>query len=224
MNEKIKSAALRREESNKKIKERGIAYLETLPVIEESNQVKLKSLDDICKRAIACLLSIQLSFSISQNKNYNRSKELYTKLLKHFNVQNNLLPKEKKIFEGNYQKQDVIDVIWTYETYWALVWALGLIADIEYPYDICDAEKAVKLLTNTQNYSQFKNKCHLRDIEEILDMLDLYYRYNWAITEKSIREETEVGKLDPDVVIERRRGLEWLISEENDWNNISLDT
>lgn len=35
---------------------------------------------------------------------------------------------------------------------------------------------------------------------------------------------TSIGALNPEVVVERRRGLEWLFSEEEDWNDISLDT
>ena len=55
-------------------------------------------------------------------------------------------------------------------------------------------------------------------------MLDLFYCYHWACVEKQIRPETKIGKLNPEVVVERRKGLEWLISEEKDWDNISLDT
>ena len=55
-------------------------------------------------------------------------------------------------------------------------------------------------------------------------MLDLYYRYHWACVEKQVNPNTNIGLLNPGVVVERRRGLEWLFSEEDDWNKISLDT
>ena len=55
-------------------------------------------------------------------------------------------------------------------------------------------------------------------------MLDLHYRYHWATEEKRLRPETEIKDLNPDVLMERRRGLEWLISEESDWFDISMDT
>ena len=55
-------------------------------------------------------------------------------------------------------------------------------------------------------------------------MLDLHYRYHWATEEKRLRPETEIKDLNPDVLMERRRGLEWLISEEFDWFDISMDT
>ena len=62
------------------------------------------------------------------------------------------------------------------------------------------------------------------NIEEVLDMLDLYYRFDWATTNKRIDSNTNIGNLNPEVVLERRRGLEWLISDENDWYDIQLNT
>ena len=50
------------------------------------------------------------------------------------------------------------------------------------------------------------------------DTLDFDYE------EKRLRPETEIKDLNPDVLMERRRGLEWLISEESNWFDISMDT
>lgn len=55
-------------------------------------------------------------------------------------------------------------------------------------------------------------------------MLDLYYRYHRVCVEKRIHPETAIGELNPNVVFERRRGLEWLIDDTMDWNDISLNT
>lgn len=89
---------------------------------------------------------------------------------------------------------------------------------------ICDCQKAIELVTSSKNVNEFKDKCKMRNIEEILDMLDLFYRYHWATTQKRLHPETPIGTLNPSIVVERRRGLEWLISEEKDWYDISLDT
>lgn len=221
---KKKTPEERRSISNKKIKSLGIACYENLPLLEDSTEVSLKSLDEICKRAIACLLSTQIACDIAENNDYNESKELFLKLLKEFEVEDCLLEKEKKLFDGTFQNQDVIDVAWTYEAYWSLVWALGLVNNIDYPTDVCDCQKAIRLVGDCKNFEEFKKQCKLRDIEEILDMLDLHYRYHWATTEKRINPATPIAELNPDVVVERRRGLEWLISSEEDWNEISMDT
>lgn len=213
----------RRERSNKKIKSMGIACFEQLPAIEESSQVKLRDIDDICRRAIACLISTQVACDIA-NDNYEEAKIFFTEALERYGVGNCLNSKEKKIFDGTYTEQDVIDIDWEYETYWSLVWALGLIKDISDGGNMCDCELAIKLVSKSNSYKDFKDKCKLRNIKEILDMLDLYYRYHWACVEKRLRPETPVANLNSSVVVERRRGLEWLISDEDDWFDISLDT
>ena len=63
---KYVSSEERRRKSNTFIKDKGIACLETLPLLEDSTQVKLKSLDDICKRAVATLLAIQLACDLER--------------------------------------------------------------------------------------------------------------------------------------------------------------
>ena len=55
-------------------------------------------------------------------------------------------------------------------------------------------------------------------------MLDLYYRYHWACVQKRMDSKTSIQQLNSEVVMEIRRELEWLISEKEDWNKISLDT
>ncbi len=218
------SSEKRRKINSKKIKKLGIAWCENLPLLEDSSILELRDIDTICKRAIACLVSTQIACDIAEEQDYNESKDVFTNLLQQYDVQDVLLKKEKTLFNGTYTEQDAVDVMWTYETYWALVWALGLVEDIEIPDSICDCQKAISLVSDCQNYVEFKKQCKLRNIEEILDMLDLYYQYHWAVTEKRINSDTPIGDLNSDVVIERRRGLEWLVSDIDDWNEISLDT
>lgn len=213
----------RRAKNNARIKSMGIACNENLPMIESSSDVKLKDIDTIARRAIASLLIIQVACDVN-NGNYEESKEVMPEWLYKFGVMGNLLPKEMALLQGDFSQQDVIDVSWTYEAYWSLVWALGLINDIDEPFGICDCNLAIELVTRCRSLQDFKKSCKIRNVEEILNMLDLYYRYHWACVEKQINPETEIGYLDPGVVVERRRGLEWLFSEEDDWNNISLDT
>lgn len=222
--ENVINPAKRREKNNQYIKDHGIACYENLPTLEPSTEVELKDIDTICKRAIACLVSIQLACDIEGKKDYNESKDFFFSLLKMYGVESELLEKEKRLFDGSYTSQDAIDVSWTYEAYWSLLWVLGLIDDIKDSSDICDCEKAITTVSNCKNYDEFKNKCKLRNTEKILDMLDLYFRYHWACVEKRINPSTNIGNLNPDVVVERRKGLEWVISSIDEWDEISLDT
>lgn len=213
----------RREKNNKYIQELGITCLKELPLIEESSKVKLKDIDTICKRAIACLITIDFDFNIN-DLGYEKARKIAMEQLENYSVQNSLINLEKRLYNNDYNDQVKVDIVWSYECYWSLVWALGLIDNIKDADSICDCEKALSLVYDCSNYSDFKNKCKIRDIEEILDMLDLYYRYHWACEDKRINPNTSIGSLNEEVVWERRRGLEWLISKEEDWNEISLDT
>ena len=214
---------IRREKNNLFIKKQGIACYENLPLIESSDEVKLKSLDMICKRAFTCFIAIQVACDINNN-NYEESIKYFFSILYDFNLLGFLNSKEERIIKGAYTTQDAIDVEWEYEDLWSLFFALGLVDDISDGGKLCDCNFIVETIASCKNVNEFKKKCKLRDIEEILDMLDLYYRYDWACTEKRINQETNIGNLNPSNVIERRRALEWLISKKKDWYDISLDT
>ena len=220
----MKSAVERRNHSNEIITKLGIECFPELPTIEEASDVKLKSVDEICKRAIASLLSIQLACDIIEGNNYEESRDYFITFLRQFDVENNLLPKEKKLFDGTYTMADAVNVSWTYESYWALCWALGLINKMGFPKDVCNTKIAISFVSICNSYDDFKKKVKLRDIDEILDMLDLYYRYHWATVENSMTGTTEIKDLNLEVVAERRRGLEWLIKSNDDWFEIALNT
>ncbi|MEG2921552.1 MAG: DUF4272 domain-containing protein, partial [Acinetobacter sp.] len=48
----------RKEESIFKLKSQSVPYITWLPFIESADEIKLRSAEDIAKRAIACLLVI----------------------------------------------------------------------------------------------------------------------------------------------------------------------
>lgn len=220
----------RRKKTVEQLKKQGIAYNPHLPLLESSGDVKLKSPEEIKKRALGCMMCVQLACSINNGEDYGEALAFVLQKFVEWNISiDDLLPKERLLIQNKYTKngctdefarQDLADIVWTYEVYWSLAWALDLIADKELANaeTICDTEKAMM----TSAYVQPSSR--LRNVEKILDMLDLFYCYHWACVEKQIRPETETGKLNPEVVMERRRGLEWLICEEKDWNDISLDT
>lgn len=70
---------------------------------------------------------------------------------------------------------------------------------------------------------KFKDRCRVRSLDEILDMYDLYYRYQWATNEICLQQEFNPTIINDDVIVERRRGLEWLLSPcTDDWYDIDL--
>ena len=204
------------------IKSLGVTTYDELANINYTNIYK--DLDTICKRAIACLLTVQIACDVNAGGNYNESLAFFKNLLNNFGVMDSLNSKEKRIIDGTYTSQDLIDMDWAYESYWTLCWALNLVDDIKDSNKLCDCEVAMNFVRSIKSYEEFKNKCHLRTLNEILDMQDLYFRYNWAINNKKLIPSTQIGNLNGDNIIERRRALDWLLQPENDWYNIEMNT
>ncbi len=225
----------RRLKTIEKVKKMKIAYNEHLPFRAASSDIKLKDVETVKKRALASMLSIQLACSINNGEDYGQSLAFVLKTMDEWNLSlDDFLPKERLLIENKHTKkecehefarQDLVDIAWTYEVYWVLIWALDLITDKELlnVSKICNTERAMAI-SSTIEYLYSASSLKLRNTEKILDMLDLFYFYHWACVEKRVRPETEIGTLNSEVVAERRRGLEWLVCEEHDWNNISLDT
>ncbi|MBO7474834.1 MAG: DUF4272 domain-containing protein [Ruminococcus sp.] len=215
--------AERKANSEKIIAAKGIGINPGLPHTEPASQIKLRSLDEVCRRAIAALLSTQVGFGRSEQN--DEDVNYFVGLMDYFGVKDCLNAKERRLVDGSYTQQDVIDVVWEYESYWTLVWALGLVDDITDAENICDCPQAVRFVSQSGSYEEFREKCSLRSADEIMDMLDLYYRYHWAVVQhESIDTKCPIGGLNTDAVSERRRGLEWLVCDTADWNDISLDT
>ena len=212
----------RREKNNKILKKKGITCHEKMVSSYEDSEASLKSVEEICKRALACIITVQIACDI-QNGSYEESMEFFRPYYQKFGVEDCLNEKEKRILDGTYDQQDVIDMGWSYEAYWALCWSLGLIRDISDASSICDCDKAISFLTRADSLAGFAKKCKLRKVKEILDMQDLYFRYNWAINQAKVSAETSLGDLNTSVVIERRRGLEWILSSVDDWNELAMN-
>lgn len=209
----------RRQKNNKFLTQNGISINENL--LYKDNNIQLKNMDDICKRALACLITTQIACDIPKG-HYKRSLEFFLPLYDKFGVKNSLNSKEKKIIAGTYSNQDAIDMDWAYESYWAICWCLSLVDDIKNGGELCDCHKAIAFVRDSSSFEDFKSKCNLRNIDEIMDMSDLYYRYNWAINNKLVDSNTNIGNLRKSNVIERRRALEWIISDVDDWYDLHI--
>mgnify|MGYP003291760146 CR=1 FL=1 len=213
----------RRNKNIEILKKDNIVFIENLSHGFEEKNVKIKDLDTIVKKAISTLLVVQVACDINYERDYEEAVKVTNNIFKRYNITlDDLNDKEKRIMDGTYTKQDAIDMDWAYEIYWSICWYLGLVDDIKNGGECCDCNEAIRLVLSSKNEIEFKEKCKVRSTSELLDMLDLYHLYNWALVENQINESANIGNLDYSNVLERRRGLEWLISSEFDWYNIKM--
>lgn len=110
------------------------------------------------------------------------------------------------------------------EGMWALAWSIGVVKKLDFAKD-CDG-KFVEELPNLkldQGSENLRRIANQRPLKEILEACDLAYCLHSAVQESQITNKKTSKKLKPYVILERRRALDWLLSEES-WDEIDLDT
>jgi hypothetical protein len=127
---------------------------------------------------------------------------------------------EKRFLSADEGKSDEFQVM--IEGMWALAWALGLVNELD--FETYCAKDFADLFPNIQESSaDLRAKAKLRPYEDIYAACDLAYCLQWGLRDAELRGAPQPGKLWDYAVRERRRALQWLISNEP-WDEISLDT
>ncbi len=134
---------------------------------------------------------------------------------------------EKKLFEisqEGYSRQQLVDLSWMRESLYALGWSGLLIPDLHFPNTECSLQKLFPKIPPEVSVRRFVRSFRLRDPNEILYEADLHYCLHWALRESDrTGEPRNRYNVILDVVIERRRAFEWLVSTES-WGEILLNT
>lgn len=215
-----------RKKTISKLDKSGIDYCKWLPLLD--GEKVCKSPDQICRRFLASFFSSMLACDYCSDREFfeTEGKGIVRDLISRFGVMGDLYPDESKILVGECDDQLAVDISWTVECSHALLWALGIVPteEMESPSDGCDTGSIASYVQQFSSLSEFMESCSMRSQGEIIEMTDLYYNYHWACVDNRINPKTSCGSLDEGVVMERRKALEWLICEETDWKEISLDT
>ena len=218
--EQSRAQLQRRQRSIAALEEQGIACSRSLPCLHEDSRAQVKPLEEVLTRAIACFVAVQISCDL-RNGLYQKSRQFFDSVIEALQLREHFTEQELRIIDNRASQQDLLDLDWAYECFWALCWYLGLVPELRDAASICDCSQSVKLYMLLSG-PKGREACKPRSLEELLDMEDLYLRYHWALNEHSANPEAPAGQLEPSVVLERRRALEWLISEQRDWDAIPL--
>ncbi|USA52001.1 DUF4272 domain-containing protein [Acinetobacter sp. C32I] len=220
----MKTPLQRKQESILKLQAQSIPYIEWLPHIESADEVIARSAEDIAKRAIACLIIIQVACDLNHQQFDQETKSFIVDLLHKFKVFDELSSKEQNILNQEGSQQDIVNMIWKYEAYWVLLWALGIVKELGYPDTIADCDFAVQVVSACGSFDEFMQQVELRSVDEILDQADLIYRYDWACVDARLKQQDAPANLNTSVVVERHGALNWLIQRDGDWDNPDLNT
>lgn len=215
--EPTKEAMERKQRSIARLNKEGVPVIAHLPVIEDATEAKVRTTEEIAKRAIAII--------VVAAKGEGTDQATINAITKKYGADKFFSPEEAAfIRENNPGKTDQIKFTWRYECAWVLLWSLGYVDTLEKPEKICDVPKTVEILLK-RNTERFIKDAKLRPIDQILDQADLIYRYNWAVTSARIKGLPAPAGLEGGVVQERHYALNWLIGYmDQEWDDISTDT
>lgn len=234
MNNNVITAQERKNRSIAILVSQGVPYIEHLPFRYETEEVTPRDKKEVIERAVCSFASIMCALSISKGE-YSQEDRVYAEdfLSEKYNVLELLTPMEQQVIAGTISEAGAINAVWKYEAVWALLWALGIVEELSLPSEICDCDLVMGTMRRFKGLDDFMANTTLRPLEEILQALDLHYRYHWAAVNARVNGSDPAG-IDEEVVMERRAGLEWLCckGQENDnlsdtynaWDYPELDT
>jgi hypothetical protein len=125
---------------------------------------------------------------------------------------------------GELSEQELTGLYWSIEALWSLMWCGSRIRTL--PFDEGVQSELASMCPNLQineDGSSFISKFELRPRDDLFRMLDLYFRLHWW-TRNSQLTGQQTGKVQIDIVMERRKALEWVLDPECTWDTTNDGT
>ena len=212
---KVSAAARKRKlDSEAILVPKGIKINMHLPAISEA--VKLRSQWEVIDRIYALL--------VVSSKGSDVSEEQLLEMVKRYEITHFSDAEQAMMAEESLSDQQKDNARWRYESLFMLMWAAGLVDMLPYPSVTAPSEQIIKRVLGVSR-EQLGKQVEIRPVNEILDMVDLVYRMNWACMEARVKHRNPTGNLNASVVYERHYALNWLISyEDAEWDHVSTDT
>lgn len=198
------------------LRSNGIKVIEHLPHLEMPT---FRNSTAIAKRMLVLEALFQL--------NLEAPKHIIAAWIKSNELEDSLLRNEKIFLETDYhqlKKQDQIDIYWYVEAIWTFAWIGGLHNNLTFNTPVEDS--LATLLPNIEQNESAKHTIEnyqLRDQSEIFEKLDAFYRAHWYARHCSLNQ-IETNLVDLDIIMERRKALEYTCYNNLNWNNIPLNT
>ncbi|MGN0639601.1 MAG: DUF4272 domain-containing protein [Oscillospiraceae bacterium] len=228
------NAVLRKERSEKFLNKRNIKINPHLPVIEDETEAKIKSPEETLKRAVTALFATQIAMDcLNPESNVKESAAFFGEMLGRFGLLDEPTPEEKMFFalvNENAPKPTAkfaSNMAWRIEMVIPLLWACGIISeDLAYPDKMSEYIEQARTIAACDNFDELMQKVNMRNPSKILDKADLLFRMDWACVDARLRGEIPSGNLNPDVVVEQHKGINWLIGafDAENWDKVNPHT
>lgn len=210
----IFSARRLRKDSLSRVESLGYVANRRLPLLDAGTQV-MRGAEQVAIRmlAIYCTVAVANGVSPQLALEWVSNEGLLTELTPdELSYLTNPLEKEK----ARYRAQE--------EALLALAWASSFHDHLDYS-KYCDSRLARFFPRPSKGDASrpFITRAKLRPEDEVVAALDMGYCLHAAVVDEEMNKQTKTHDVEPYVIVERRRALEWLVSDDN-WGAVSLDT
>jgi hypothetical protein len=211
------TATERKKNTEQILRSLNIPFIDHLPLIEEEQDVKIRTSQDIAKRV---LVLTYLNY-VSEEPN-DRDKVIA--FLKEQELWDSVSDDEKQLFSKQLSDKEHINISWRSEAIWLLLWVIKKVDTINLPEDEVSIPQILELLpdfmTDTKNFVQ---SASIRTVAEILDLSDLTYRLQWATRHIELNN-LETLDINSSIIQERHYAINWVTYYEDNWDDITTDT
>ncbi|MFX1502185.1 MAG: DUF4272 domain-containing protein [Promethearchaeota archaeon] len=183
------------------------------------NESQIRPPEEVAKRAIVLLGIFQAATG--------RKKEEVIKILKDLYLWKDVSEMERKFLlsPSEETKFEAIQFGWRSEAVFILLWALQLIEQEKIPTDETNLDLIVDLLKDSEYYKKIDVKnVQLRNINEILDLLDQIQIIHRELRDASIHNKEPPNNYHPSIIYEWYYALNWLVHSNEDWDYMTTDT
>lgn len=210
-----------------KLEANDIPFIENMPLLPDTTAMKLHSTETIARRATAVLIIIQFVREIlddNEKAAIKTSKRIAEVFLNRYGVKMNMTPLEEEFLQQlDYDKQQLIDKMWLYESAWIMMWSINLVGELKEPQQICDVERLLHVLASYKNIGELLEDATLREPQEILTRMDENYLYYWACVDARLKNQLSPADLDEGIVMERQRAFNWLTQLQlAEWDDVKI--
>jgi len=213
-----KTAEQRKEETEALLKSMSIPYFDHLPLIEEENEVKIRTAMEIAERILILTYLNYISEVPEERDSVND-------FLKKNSLWDKVSPEEKVLFQKVVlSRQEKINISWRSEAIWLLLWAINKVDKLEIPTEQVEIAEIVSRLPDfLSNPTEFTENVTIRPTSELLDISDLTYRLHWAVRNTELNNLKTLN-LNSSVIVERHYAINWVTYYAEEWDEITTDT
>lgn len=208
----------RKARSEARLTKEGVPFIAWLPVVEDEGDYRSRSTEEIVARAFALTL-VAYKATSGDHEGANRAwaeagaRVTFTEAEAEF------------LRDPSPPEEAVIHFSWQSEAALPLFWFLGYVDELDRPETELDPGP-MEALISRRSFDELVSGARPRTAAALLDVLDLTYRYHWAARQAGLDNEPPPAGLDPEILMERHKALNWLVRYNNDasWDDVTTDT